>query len=138
MNLGDSITSIVKTVFENRMLSGLEITNDVTLDWINELLVFDKPSGKYLPLDPPDTVHTQTSNALIKQLSVEDQSRTGGLVKAGDLKLVILHYEDKHSPTLGNKVTLNSVAYTIYAQPDIKYVNGVPFSYTCYCRKGGA
>lgn len=129
MGLGQTIRDLSKSVFDNELIPGFEVTEVVTVSWEIEG-TFNPDTG----VVDDASIETEDFNAQIKEFGLKEEGLMGGTIKAGDLQVTFLYADDSHIPQTGDTITFNEKLYRIMSAKE-KRVDGQPFSFTCVGRE---
>lgn len=127
MTLGADIRAIVDRVFENKLIPGLQIAEQVTLTHKSNA-EYNTETGKV------DAVTTEEArDAIIRPYSSREIAQSGGYLRSLDVEIRIRSEKEKSVPTFGDLIVANGRSLTVFATDEIR-IDGEVVIFVCRCR----
>ncbi|MCE5229010.1 hypothetical protein LLG95_05375 [bacterium] len=127
MTLGAEIRAIVDRVFENKLIPGLQIAEQITLTHKSDAQ-YNTETGKV------DTVTTEeTRDAIVRPYSAREIAQSGGYLRSLDVEIRIKNEKDKCVPAFGDLIVANGRSLTVFATDEMR-IDGEVVMYVCRSR----
>lgn len=127
MTLGADIRAIVDRVFENKLIPGFQIAEQVTLTHKSNAQ-YNTETGKV------DAVTTEeTRDAIVRPYSTREVAQSGGYLRSLDIEIRIRNEKAKSIPTFGDLIAANGRSLTVFATDEMR-IDGEIVMYVCRCR----
>lgn len=128
--LGDQIQGIIGQVFDNTLIPGLEVAEDVTLEPITRGTPSPTSESTGVSYGGP-----YSKNVVIREFTTREVAQSDGMIIQGDLSVKVFKDTDITSCDDGTKMTrtLNSRLYLLQ-KPKETVIDGKIVFWTCIAR----
>lgn len=130
--IANTAKALIDRAFQNELLKGTALAVEVQ-HVVTGPGAYDPATGDVT--DPAAATHIR--QAIVREYSTKEVAFSNGLLKLGDLMVMLRPEDGKPSPLAGHRVTWGGKTYTARRVED-RLLGGQPLLHVCTCELAGA